>query len=157
MRPFLPPSCGGKERNPLIRFPVPISIWISCGNWATLGQYCVCQIVAALASKLFTAAPFSHCVSWLSTYARSQLVFETAVRDVEVVGDTLGAGELESEDCNTFRSAAEVHGPPFASVSARNRTYRYTLDPNEICFSVASLAKLPVASGVPQFDRSFVA
>jgi hypothetical protein len=43
------------------------------------------------------------------------------------------------------------------SFSARSRMYRYTLDPNEICFSVASLAKLPVASGAPQFDRSFVA
>ena len=73
------------------------------------------------------------------------------------VGGTPAEDELESEDCNTFRSAAEVHGPPFASVSARSRMYRYTLDPNEICFSVASLAKLPVASGVHQFNRLFVA
>src|ERR1019366_10460304 len=128
-----------------------MSIWISCGNWATLVQYCVCQIVAALASKLFTAAPFSHCVSWLSTNASFQLVLETAVRDVEVVGGTLGADELESEDCNTFRSAAEAHGPPFASVSARNRTYRYTFDANGTCFFGASVAQLPAASGVPQF------
>src|ERR1700680_4393069 len=121
-----------------MRLPVPMSIWISCGKLATLGQYCVCQIVTALASKLFTAAPFSHCVSWLSTYASFQLVFGTRFelfkgtgadvgRAVEegtgagvgvgvgvgagvgaVVGCTLAADEPEVEDCNTFRSAIDV-------------------------------------------------
>src|ERR1035437_9097788 len=65
------------------------------------------------------------------------------------VPPTPAEDELESEDCNTFRSAAEVHGPPLASVSARSRMYRYTLDAKRTCFSIASLAKLPVASGVP--------
>ena len=57
-------------------------------------------------------------------------------------------------DVRTFNSASDVYGRPSTSDNARSRMYCPVFGANATCCSVATLASVPTATGVPQFTPS---
>ncbi len=58
------------------------------------------------------------------------------------------------DDVRTFNSARDVCGRPSTSDNARSRMYCPVFGANATVCSVATLASVPTATGVPQFTPS---